>query len=128
MKISKMIGLIVIVGGGIFGFFLKTTFVKASSPEEGCPILVEGTPSVVYDEVWQALEGVISTQYGTGRIIFKDRKVIVKENTYSLSNIISATIEEAVDKDGNYIATVVGYTPLLKVIRWRVKGHIHFPK
>ncbi len=128
MKISKIVGLTVVVVGFILGFSLKTFFVKASSPEEGCPILVEGTPSVVYDEVWRALEGVVSTQYGIGRLIFKDRKVIVKGNTYSLSNIISATIEEAVDEDGNHIATVVGYTPLLKVIRWKVEGHIHFPK
>ncbi|MCD6228915.1 MAG: hypothetical protein J7K17_05525 [Candidatus Omnitrophica bacterium] len=125
---------LIFLSGFLGAFLLKITSLSASSPEGGCPIEVESTPSVVYDEVWYALKGVITTEEGMGRINFSTKQVSVKGKTYNLSEVVSGRISQVKEegKDGNGEGggtyNTIDFFPKLKVTQWRVEGHIHFPK
>lgn len=185
MRKKLRIFLVVIISilGFAAGVFLKNTIVNASSPECStpdacptgtCPIPIGGA-NVVYDEVWRAFTGVITTQHGVGKVFFGEEamgdEIVVVQGLSSCSapwtvycatppcpsGSCSAFLKDVISGSTQKIAGVgTGHTmvavknmadnstdvisaintqekdiveqfPKLKVTRWRIEGHIHFP-
>lgn len=122
MKKIILITAVCIIGLA-FGVFMKVMTVSASSPEGGCPVNYEPAPSVVYDEVWKPLFGLITVRdnnkYKVGELNFSDGTIAVQGGSpIPLNNAVSGEIEN----------NNIKHLPKLKVTRWRVEGHAHFTK
>lgn len=121
-----MVVLLVCVLGAGAGMAAKMISAGASSPEAGCPIAVEGVPTVVYDEQWDPLTAFITAEksagtYEVARYSFSDNLVTFKDgSTRRLSDVKSGESGVA------GLETAVTVFPKFKVTRWQVSGHAHF--
>ncbi|MFA5362517.1 MAG: hypothetical protein WC335_04635 [Candidatus Omnitrophota bacterium] len=126
MKMRIVLVLMMGVLGLAAGMAVKTVMVKASSPEKGCPITVEGVPTVVYDEEWEPLAAFITAEksagtYEVARYSFSDNQVTFKDgSSRKLSDVKSG------ESGGPGLETAINVFPKFKVIRWQVSGHAHF--
>jgi hypothetical protein len=126
MSRKIMVVLLVCVLGAGAGMAVKMIAVRASSPETGCPVAVEGVPTVVYDEEWEPLTAFITAEksadtYEVARYSFSDNRVTFKDgSSRNLSDVKSG----ASGGPGPGMAATV--FPKFRVIRWQVSGHAHF--
>jgi len=115
----------VCLAGLLSGGFLKIISVRASSPESGCPVGVEASSSIVYDEVWRPLSALVTAKeagsgiYKVGAYNFSDGQITFKNNN---TQALAGSRAGEATKDGKIVNQ-----PKFKVTRWRVTGHAHFP-
>jgi hypothetical protein len=127
LKKKVMIILAVCLVGIGAGMFMRTMTVKASTPEKGCPVTVEGVPTVVYDEEWLPLAALVTAEknpamgatpevYEVAKYSFTTNQVTFKDgSTRRLSDVSSGVSRVGVE-----------VLPKFKVTRWQVSGHAHF--
>jgi hypothetical protein len=125
MRRKIIFGICACLLGLVIGVSAKAILAGASSPETGCPVGTEAVPSVVYDEVWEPLNALVTVEHPSagfkvGNYSFSDGKVDFPGASSVSFN--SGTVVGRVDDQG--IKTM----PKMKVIRWEVRGHVHFTK
>lgn len=122
--------LIILVGflGVAVGLFVRSTLVKASSPEGGCPVAV-GAPEAVYHEFWKPVSALITvydtatTSSKVGTLNFETNAITYFDGTTDTFD--ADTVSGYADSDGTYDNTVMKHFPKLKVTKWEVEGHVH---
>jgi hypothetical protein len=114
-----MLGLAVGMGG-------RLVSLKASSPESGCPVTVEGIPSVVYDETWRPLTALVTAKNGDPGEDAPYEVCVYNFNT-DMITFNGGTTRRLEDATAGEFGPPGGLmSPKFKVTRWQVNGHAHF--
>ncbi len=139
-KKLTVIVLICLLGVAI-GVFLKVSLVEASDPigDRYCPVDTESPPSVVYDEVWEPVGGLITVEHNgifqVGRYSFDDNRIVFGDGSTTLFREGGSATPTVVGSQEKEVITIVGEEviadidinePRFRVTRWLVTGHAHF--
>lgn len=108
MKKNRIYTLLFVLGL-IGGLFFGLNKLRASNPE-GEISGGEQPASVYYDEFWQAVQALVSTETGY-------------QNFNPTSHNNTSTAAKIEDTSGGWLVRV---SPKMVVTKWKVHGHIHF--
>ncbi len=135
---------VICIAGFLAGAGIRIALVSASDIQRSCPIDTEDSPSVVYDEKWEALKGLISTPNGVGEVSFSN-ELGASQTTVKIGNgpeVNIGSVVAGIMTTGDAVVAILPppqnlqreeftqrlFLPKLKVTRWQVRGHIHFTK